>query len=399
MTTAGKRSPKHKVNVLAGRLRERISSGELAIGSPLPSPRELAKSNGISAITVNRIMSRLADEGLVNRIKGKGTFVGSPVARQLTIGLNFYIPDVGSPLDQSTAFSVFQDSAGAAIRDAGHKVLNIPLFGLHDVDSGKKWLEQIDALVISVSCINHQVVALLRNFTKPCVIIQQSDPYPLPFDQVLPELSTGFTEAITCFRKLGLTNIAISGTSTSSDHSGRLSAVRTCATMMGYGDEAIKTVVADVIIGDLGRMRGYRIGRQLLAAGNLNETGIFSVSDFISFGIIDAFAEAGLAPGEDYHLISFDDLEADGLLPFDEPMLTSVSFPRREIARSAVNLVLSRIEKPSPNLISLRIPTSLTQRRTCRVTTAANRLERKAVSASPTNVPPLDRVRRGAGAK
>ncbi len=376
MTTAGKRSPKHKVSLLAGRLRERISSGELTIGSPLPSTRELAKSNGISVITVNRIMSRLADEGLVNRIKGKGTFVGSPLAQQLTIGLNFYIPDVGSPLDQSTAFTVFQDSAGAAIRDAGHKVLNIPCFGLHDVDSGRKWLEQIDALVISISCVNHQVVELLRNFTKPCVIIQQSDPYPLPFDQVVPELSTGFTQAIACFRKLGLTSLVISGTGASSDHS-RLGVVRSCAMMMGYGDEAVKTVMADAIIGDLGRMRGYRIGGQLLEAGSLNKTGIFSVSDFISFGIIDAFSEAGLTPGEDYHLISFDDLEADGLLPFDEPMLTSVSFPRREIARSAVNLVLSRIEKPSTSLVSLRIPTLLTQRRTCRVTTDNNKPKKR----------------------
>ncbi|MBN2642063.1 MAG: LacI family DNA-binding transcriptional regulator [Victivallales bacterium] len=375
MTTAAKRSPKHKVNVLAGRLRERISSGELAIGSPLPSPRELAKSNGISAITVNRIMSRLADEGLVNRIKGKGTFVGSPTAQQLTIGLNFYIPDAGSPLDQSTAFSVFQDSAGAAIHEAGHKVLNIPFFGLHDASSGRKWLAQIDALVISISCINHLVVELLRNFSKPCVIIQQCDPYPLPFNQVVPELSTGFTEAIICFRQLGLTRLAITGTS--GGHSGRLGAIRTCAMMLGYADDAIEPVLADAIIGDMGRMRGYRIGRQLLEAGHLNETGIFSVSDFISFGIIDAFSEAGLKPGEDYHLISFDDLEADGLLPFDEPMLTSVSFPRREIARNAVNLVLSRIEKPSTNLVSLRIPTSLTQRRTCRVTLDNNKKEIK----------------------
>ncbi|MBD3243436.1 MAG: GntR family transcriptional regulator [Chitinivibrionales bacterium] len=43
-------------------------------GAKLPYDRELAESFGVSAMTIRRTLSRLAAEGVVERIKGKGTF-------------------------------------------------------------------------------------------------------------------------------------------------------------------------------------------------------------------------------------------------------------------------------------------------------------------------------------
>lgn len=56
-------------------LRTRISSGEFRPGQYLPSEKDLALEYGVSRITVRQAMSTLADEGLVVRIRGKGTFV------------------------------------------------------------------------------------------------------------------------------------------------------------------------------------------------------------------------------------------------------------------------------------------------------------------------------------
>lgn len=364
MVVGNKRSSKHKISILASRLREQILTGELAAGSPMPSADELARSNGTSLVTINRIMGKLAEEGLVNRVRGRGTFVGSPLARPLTIGLCFYVPESNARQELNAAFTVFRTSAVVAAEAAGHKVLDISPSQLHDRVGGGACLKHIDALIISISCIDLPVIQILHDFKRPCVVIQQSDPYPLPFDQVVPELCTGFTEAVKLFRGHGLSHMVISGTN--GTHNGRVNTISACAMIHGYSNDAIECVLSEPVIGDLGRLRGYRIGRELLGKRELDRIGIFSVSDFISFGIVDAFSEAGLRPGLDYHLVSFDDLESDGLLPFGEPTLTSVSFPKRDIAACAVELALAKISDPSDRLVTLRIPTSLGIRKTCR---------------------------------
>lgn len=52
-----------------------VLSGELKAGEALPSLRKLAKELRISVLTVTRAYNELADEGVVQNIQGKGTFV------------------------------------------------------------------------------------------------------------------------------------------------------------------------------------------------------------------------------------------------------------------------------------------------------------------------------------
>ena len=54
-----------------------VLSGELKAGEALPSLRKLAKELRISVLTVTRAYNELADEGIVENIQGKGTFVMS----------------------------------------------------------------------------------------------------------------------------------------------------------------------------------------------------------------------------------------------------------------------------------------------------------------------------------
>lgn len=53
----------------------RISNGELRPSDRVPSENELVDATGVSRMTANRALRELNDEGYVNRVAGKGTFV------------------------------------------------------------------------------------------------------------------------------------------------------------------------------------------------------------------------------------------------------------------------------------------------------------------------------------
>lgn len=60
---------------------ERISSGELRPTDRVPSENELVESMNVSRMTANRALRELNDEGYVERVAGKGTFVADLRAR------------------------------------------------------------------------------------------------------------------------------------------------------------------------------------------------------------------------------------------------------------------------------------------------------------------------------
>lgn len=56
-------------------LRKSIEVGTFDVGTPLPGEKELARTHGISRVTVRQALQRLEDDGLIVRQRGKGTFV------------------------------------------------------------------------------------------------------------------------------------------------------------------------------------------------------------------------------------------------------------------------------------------------------------------------------------
>ncbi|MBW3089308.1 GntR family transcriptional regulator [Bifidobacterium miconisargentati] len=60
---------------IKNQIRASVLNGELKAGQALPSLRKLAKELRISVLTVTRAYNELADEGVVQNIQGKGTFV------------------------------------------------------------------------------------------------------------------------------------------------------------------------------------------------------------------------------------------------------------------------------------------------------------------------------------
>lgn len=89
-----------------------VLGGELKAGEALPSLRKLAKELRISVLTVTRAYNELADEGVVQNIQGKGTFV----------------MDKGNELMQRQLETRIRESLAEASR--GAKAAGIPLDAL-----------------------------------------------------------------------------------------------------------------------------------------------------------------------------------------------------------------------------------------------------------------------------
>jgi GntR family transcriptional regulator len=74
-------------------LHDEIARGALAPGDPLPSEQSLGEQFGVSRITVRRALADLADDGLIERRHGVGSFVrhsdstSSPKLRSYADGL------------------------------------------------------------------------------------------------------------------------------------------------------------------------------------------------------------------------------------------------------------------------------------------------------------------------
>lgn len=73
-------------------IEERIRSGEWAPGTRIPFEHELVVTYGCARATVNKALSRLAREGLIERRRRAGSFVAHPRIQSAVVG----VPDIGA---------------------------------------------------------------------------------------------------------------------------------------------------------------------------------------------------------------------------------------------------------------------------------------------------------------
>ena len=78
-------------------LFKRIMNGEFPAESKLPAEVELAKTLGVSRMTLRQALSLLQDDGLIKSVHGRGSFVTSNRQHHTTIGLE----SIGHPLYKS----------------------------------------------------------------------------------------------------------------------------------------------------------------------------------------------------------------------------------------------------------------------------------------------------------
>lgn len=75
-------------------IRLNIKTGVFAVGSKIPSERQLAEQFGVNRLTVNKAISELAQEGVLSSQVGKGTYVCPPKINQTLQSLTSFTEDM-----------------------------------------------------------------------------------------------------------------------------------------------------------------------------------------------------------------------------------------------------------------------------------------------------------------
>jgi DNA-binding LacI/PurR family transcriptional regulator len=142
--------------------------------------------------------------------------------------------------------------------------------------------------------------------------------------------------------QLGHQKIAfIKGQAFSSDTEIRWDSVRRTADNMGL---AVNTRLVGQLEGESSSPQlGYEVTRKLLATG-CPFTALFAFNDISAIGAIHALREAGRRVPEDVSVVGFDDIQSAA---FQNPALTTVRQPLRQMGVIAAETLLRRISAPA----------------------------------------------------
>jgi DNA-binding LacI/PurR family transcriptional regulator len=145
--------------------------------------------------------------------------------------------------------------------------------------------------------------------------------------------------------KLGHQKIAfIKGQAFSSDTETRWDSVRRTAEAMNL---SVNTRLVGPLQGESSSPQlGYEVTRTLLATGS-PFTALFAFNDISAIGAIHALREAGHRVPQDVSVVGFDDIQSAA---FQNPALTTVRQPLREMGVIAAETLLRRINAPAKAL-------------------------------------------------
>ena len=166
--------------------------------------------------------------------------------------------------------------------------------------------------------------------------------------------------ALSHLAELGHRRIAFfKGHAHTADARGRWQGIRSAAASLGLKVSARRTlqlgsdVVAERFSPQEGFQEGHAYGRKLLQTTGGDFTALFAFNDVSAIGAMRAFLDAGLRVPQDVSVVGFDDILGTA---FQNPGLTTVRQPLREMGETAGRLLLERLSENGhdhPDLVTV----------------------------------------------
>lgn len=331
------RESKHAA--VADELRRQILAGELKPGDRLPSYQESRVLFGVHTVTLEKAHAQLEREGIIVRIRGRGTFVAprTPVRSRAhspkSTGIIGLAGDGFGYAAHSSYWSLLLNGMNQVASEAGMRVL------LLDTNSPSGW-EKADGVILCDW--SRELSQKIVPPSLPCVSLL----VPVPgMTSVVADDYNGSRLATDHLLALGHRKIAFM-----SSHDVSVSPRRRA----GWAD----ALQANGITMDprWGRHIGgfYDYGFSFAEEGRrsmtqwldsnwqeLGCTAILAHNDYTALGIVDALRQRGLQVPSDVSVIGFDGGE---ICDYCHPRLTTIEIPLAQIGCAAMRQLLDRLE-------------------------------------------------------
>lgn len=377
-----KSSKKERTKVLhrqfTSDLRARILDGRLPVGARLPTDNDLAAEYQLSRDTVRQALALLADEGLIERVQGRGTFVcqipASPISAEAAPGFSSILPEqkqIGLLLNSN------HRELGDALQDilaGAEQAARLHGYSISICYTEREREQQAqDIARMSANRVAGLIICPLVNMADTDIIRQlQSAHFPLVFvDRYLPGMTVDYVGAdnrnggyrstehliILGHRRIGFIHLEEEGLEDTSSVKER---------WQGYSEALHKYGVAydsSLIIPDVNRGKGNPSPSiyEFLERPD-RPSAIFAVNDIVALDVMQAAHALGLRIPQDLALVGFDNERFASRL---SPPLTTMAQPFFDIGLRAGTLLLSRIEGFSTIPRHIELPVNLIIRESC----------------------------------
>jgi GntR family transcriptional regulator, arabinose operon transcriptional repressor len=349
MTTTLEKSLTTKHARLTDALRRQIVAGELRPGDRLPSISEFRTRHGVTLSTIEKVLSTLEREGMVERFHGKGTFVthtGTHTGqRAATKCLGFIARKQGTPA-WGLYWVQFMEGLQEGAHAGGYDVLLI------NPTLSTAWHDKVDGAIFHEMAPEDYAQATL-----PPVCVNVVSVVPGLTSIVADEFG-GAQQAVRHLVSLGHRRIAYLVDDSFWQTQMRLTGYR--AALAESGIEALPQWVR--VCKETGRKPFTQWGREQMTewlASDWNALGCTALlchNDEVAMGVMEALKEQGLRIPEDLSLVGYD---GTILCETAQPRLTSIKVPLREMGLRAAVLLIEQIEAGKPDAVSLSLPTTL----------------------------------------
>lgn len=320
----------------------------------LPGERRLAEEYNISYMTVRKAIENLVTEGVLYKIPTKGTFVNhSGPEKAATKNIGFFLDD---RVEESISSPYYSLIFKALEKEAITNNYNLVYFSdFEDLcPSGNR--NKIDGVIISCFPRLELSVQELRK-QLPVVLIDNAIT-----DKSIPSVTidnyNGIIESMDYLRSLGHSKIGfITGLLDSAVGKDRINGYLACLKRYGFNIDDQQLIYQ----GDYSYASGAS-GTKSLMTRSPAPTAILCANDTMAIGAIKTIFEMGLSVPDDVSIVGFDDIAVASQI---FPPLTTVAAPVTDIAKNAIEILVSMINGEPLSAAQIALPTRLIIRESC----------------------------------
>ncbi len=335
---------------IADNLRTQIMEG--AENTFLPSERELAAKYGVERLTIRRALKVLSDEGLVQRIRGKGTIVNKPQMQQeprhysedLNVLFALSAGD-GEKIKQPYMANLFYRLEKLLFHD-GFNLKYVQIGPKGNMLDFAKVLSSVSG-VIFYSKVDLQYINLAIQYRVPTLLVSNVVP---GVPAILYDNINGTYDAVSHLIDAGCKRVAfISGAEDYLNAQQRLEGyIRALATHGLPYDP-------DMVIGGRWDFESGRECTEELIGRGIRFDGIMAANDMIALGAMRALSSHSITVPGQVRVVGFDNIESG---EFSTPSLSTVSVCSKTVAWTAMAVLKRLIDGDSMNE-ALMIPANL----------------------------------------